>query len=70
LIAAAASPDGPKDKGQHCEAWYFAGMKRLLAGDKPGAIEAFHKCLTTGQKDYCEFLLAEAELQALEPHSK
>jgi tetratricopeptide (TPR) repeat protein len=70
LLAAAASSDGPKDQGQHCEAWYFAGMKRLLDGDKPGAIEAFHKCLATGKNDYCEFLLAEAELQALEPGNK
>jgi tetratricopeptide (TPR) repeat protein len=66
-LAAAASPDAKTDQGQHCEAWYFAGMKRLLMGDKTTAIDYFHKCLATGQNDYCEYLLAQAELQALEP---
>jgi len=67
LIAAAVSPDPKKDSGQHCEVWYFAGMKRLLAGDKTTAIDYFHKCLETGQKDYCEYILAQAELQVLVP---
>ncbi len=67
LIAAAASTDAKKDQGQHCEIWYFAGMKRLLAGDKTTAIDYFQKCLATGQKDYCEYILAQAELQALVP---
>ena len=66
LIAAAASDDVKKDQGQHCEVWYFAGMKRLLSGDKHTAIDYFHKCLATGEKDYCEYILAEAELQVLE----
>jgi tetratricopeptide (TPR) repeat protein len=65
-LAAATSPDAKTDLGQHCEAWYFAGMKRLLMGDKATAIDDFHKCLATGQKDYGEYVLAQAELQALE----
>jgi tetratricopeptide (TPR) repeat protein len=65
-LAAAASPDAKTDQGQHCEAWYFAGMKRLLTGDKKAAIDAFHQCLATGQDGYCEYVLARAELQALE----
>jgi lipoprotein NlpI len=67
-LAAAASSDAKTDQGRHCEAWYFAGMKRLLMGDKKTAIDAFHQCLATGQKDYCEYILAQAELQALEPN--
>ncbi len=70
FIAASSSAAAKLDQGQHCEAWYFAGMKRLLAGDKPGAIDAFHKCLATGQKDYCEYILAQAELQTIEPGPK
>jgi len=66
-LAAAASSDAKIEQGQHCEAWYFAGMKRLLMGDKKGAIDAFHQSVATGQKDYCEYILAQAELQALEP---
>lgn len=65
-LAAAVSPEAKTDLGQHCEAWYFAGMKRLLMGDKTTAIDDFHKCLATGQKDYGEYILAQAELKALE----
>ena len=66
-LAAAASPDAKTDQGRHCEAWYFAGMKRLLMGDKKAAIDAFHQCVATAQNDYCEYILARAELQSLEP---
>ncbi len=64
-LAGAASADAKIDQAQHCEAWYFAGMKRLLMGDKKGAIDAFQQCLATGQKYYCEYILAQAELQVL-----
>jgi tetratricopeptide (TPR) repeat protein len=66
-LAAADSPDPKIDQGQHCQVWYFAGMKRLLSGDKKGAIDAFHECIATGQKDSFEYLLAQTELQVLEP---
>ena len=66
-LTAAASPDAATDQAQHCQAWYFAGMKRLLMGDKKGAIEAFHQCVATQQKDSTEFVLAQTELKALEP---
>ena len=42
-------------------------MKRLLMGDKATAIAYFHKCLATGQTDFFQYILARAELQALEP---
>ena len=64
-LSAAAGPDG-KNMGLLCEAWYFAGMKRLLIGDRSTAIDYFHKCLATGQADYCEFILAQSELKSLE----
>ena len=64
--AAAVSPDAKTDQSQHCETWYFAGMKRLLTGDRKGAVDAFHQCLATGQKDSYEYILAQGELQALE----
>jgi tetratricopeptide (TPR) repeat protein len=65
LMAAAVSSDAKKDQGQHCEAWYFDGMKKLLTGDKAAAIDCFQRCITTGQKDFCEYILAQAELQSL-----
>jgi tetratricopeptide (TPR) repeat protein len=65
LIANAASPDPTREPGQYCRVWYFAGMKRLLGGDTTTAIAYFQKCLATQQKDYCEYIFAQAELQAL-----
>jgi tetratricopeptide (TPR) repeat protein len=66
FLTSASSTDAKTDQSQQCEAWYFVGMKRLLMGDKKGAIDAFHRCVATGQTDYCEYILARAELQALE----
>ena len=65
-LAGAASPDAKTDQGQHCQAWYFTGMKRLLTGDRKGALDVFHQCLATGQKDAYEYMLAQGELQVLE----
>jgi len=64
-LAAAASADPKTDPGRPCDAWYFAGMRRLLTGDKPTAIAYFQKCVATGQKDHFEYILAQAELQTL-----
>ncbi|MCE0522615.1 MAG: tetratricopeptide repeat protein [Methylacidiphilales bacterium] len=65
LIANAATPDPSREPGQYCRVWYFAGMKRLLGGDMTTAIAYFQKCLATKQQDYCEYIFAQAELQAL-----
>jgi tetratricopeptide (TPR) repeat protein len=63
-LASANSSDADTDAAQHCQAWYFAGMKRLLMGDKGTAADYFQKCLATGKKDFCEYILAKAQLQA------
>jgi lipoprotein NlpI len=65
LFAAAASPDAKTDSGQRCEAWFYAGMKKLFDGDKKTAANYFQKCLATDQKDFNEFQLAQSELKAL-----
>ena len=65
LFAAAKSPDAKKERGQLCEAWFYSGMKKLLAGDKAAAAEHFQKCLATEQKDFTEYRFAQAELKAL-----
>ena len=39
LFAAAASSDAEKQVGQNCEACFFAGMKRLICGDKQAAAD-------------------------------
>lgn len=65
LIANAASPDPSREPGQYCRVWYFAGMKRLLSGDMTTGISYFQKSLATNQKNFCEYIFAQAELQAL-----
>jgi len=66
-LTAAASSDPKVLQEAQCQAWCFAGLKRSLMGDKITAADYFHKCVATGQKDQSEYLLAQAELQALEP---
>lgn len=66
FFAAASSPNAEEERGRRCEAWYYAGMKRLLAGDKITAADYFHKCLATERRDFVEYGAAKAELRAIE----
>jgi len=63
LLAAAADPNSQTHGFQECEAFYYAGMKKFLAGDKPGAIDDFRKCIATRQKEYRAYQLAADELK-------
>ena len=65
LLQAADSPDAHKTREQHCEAWYFAGMQRLAAGQKAEAASCFRKCIATEQKADAEYQFATAELKWL-----
>ena len=65
LIAAAKSSDAKKERGLFCEAWFFAGMKKLLGGDKATAADYFRKCIATGQTNFVEYQVAQSELEAL-----
>ena len=65
FLGDATSFDVEKDRAQHCEAWYYAGMKRLLAGDKKTAADYFNKCLGTQERNFDEYILAQAELKSL-----
>jgi tetratricopeptide (TPR) repeat protein len=62
---AATANAGDDAKQQSGQAWYFVGMKRQLAGDTAGALEAFQKCITAGESD--EALLARSEVTSLSP---
>jgi len=64
-LASASSPNPTMNQNQYCEAWYYAGMIRLLANDKATATDYFRKCLATGKSDFFEYWLAQAELKAL-----
>ena len=65
LLAAAKSSDKRKERGQLCEALFYIGMKKLMAGDKAGAEACFNKSLATDQKHSTEYHFARAELKAL-----
>lgn len=63
-LLASASTDSKTAQGEICQAWYFAGMMKLIHGDKAGAAEDLKKCIATGQARYLEYQLAEPELRA------
>ncbi len=64
-LGGASSADQAKAQGQLCEAWYYAGIKRLLAGNKAAAATAFRTSLATKKIDFFEYTLAQGELNAL-----
>jgi len=57
------SPPGSATYG--CEAHYFAGMKRLVLGDRKGAARAFENALATGGRSVSAWACAQAELIVL-----
>ena len=65
FFKAAANPDKKVESGQQCEAYFYAGTKRLITGDKTTAQDYFEKCLATGGKDFTEYSSAAAELKFL-----
>jgi lipoprotein NlpI len=66
FFKAAENSDQQTDKRQHCEAYFYAGSKRLIEGDKTAATDYFDKCLATGCKNLSEYNSAAAELKSLE----
>lgn len=63
FLDALNTKDAPK-KSQVpiCEGYYYAGMKRLLAGDKTTAIAYFQKSVATHLRNYRAYNMAQAEL--------
>ena len=70
FFAKAAAGDPKTVREQQCDAYYFAGMARLQAGDRTAAKEYFEKCLATQVTNFSEFDLARAELGWLAPATK
>ena len=62
LLAAASSPDPPKDRERKCEAYFYLGEYYLALGDKKLAQECFQKCLDTGVTNFLEYQSAKWEL--------
>jgi lipoprotein NlpI len=63
-VEAAYGPAQVKDA--RCVSYFYAGTKRLIAGDKATARDYFQKSLDTGMKGNLEHSSAAAELKALE----
>jgi lipoprotein NlpI len=70
FLAAAKNTDPRTEAGQLCEAYFYAGSKRLLAGDKAVATDYFQKSIATDQKHYFEYASAVAELKFLKEEKK
>ncbi|HUA39134.1 MAG TPA: DUF2330 domain-containing protein [Candidatus Sulfopaludibacter sp.] len=65
FLKSAADADFKTDREQHCEAYFYAGSKRLIENDEAGAVDFFKKCLGTGVTTFEEYHSAEAELKVL-----
>jgi lipoprotein NlpI len=61
LIAKSAEGDPNEATARLCEAWFYAGVYKRLAGDKPGARQCFLKAAATGAKGSEEFVEANRE---------
>jgi tetratricopeptide (TPR) repeat protein len=65
FLARAEQGDAKIVREHQCEAFYFVGMRHLIAKEQATAKNFFTKCLTTNAKDFVEFSLARAELARL-----
>jgi tetratricopeptide (TPR) repeat protein len=69
FLQAVEKDDGygePDRNSRLCEAAYYAGIKRLINGDKAGAASLFLRSLATGKKDFEEYRQARTELSLLQ----
>jgi lipoprotein NlpI len=66
LLKAAEVADAKITRDNRCEGYFQIASKRLIAGNKTGAMEAFKKCVETGVKGFFEYRSALTELKRLE----
>jgi len=62
LLDAATTGDKAAVKRQRGEAFYYAGMMRLVNHDPAGARKRFTSCVETGARELVEYKFAQAEL--------
>jgi lipoprotein NlpI len=65
MLAGAWSFDRKAEVLNLCEAYFFLGQYRLLAGDRDGARRAFQDAVATGAKHYLEYSSSKIELGRL-----
>ena len=63
LLGQANSTDARRNRHLHCEAWFYVGLKALIAGDKAGATADFQNCVSNGQIHLAEHEFANAKLK-------
>ena len=62
LSEARAASDAKTRKEMECEAYYYAGMKRLLEGERLVGESLLRRCVDTGVRTFIEWRGAKAEL--------
>jgi lipoprotein NlpI len=62
LLANALIGGDPPARDRQCEAYYYAGMARLLKDDTAGAKGLFEKCMAINRTTFYEHAFAKAEL--------
>lgn len=70
FLASAKSFEAKKDKGQVAQAYYYAGLKQVLVGDKAAAVKFFKQCQQSGNRSLHEFVLAREAMKSLGGQSK
>ena len=63
FLTSAKEIQAKKAKGQEAQAYYFAGMKRTLAGNQVGAAKFFRESIALGNPSLHEYTLAQKELK-------
>jgi ankyrin repeat protein len=66
FIKAADSSNDQTSHEQHCEAYFYAALKRLIEDDKTAADDYLNKCLATKMENFYEYQSAKVELQFLQ----
>jgi lipoprotein NlpI len=65
LFEAASSRDEKVARERQCEAYFYAGTKRLVSGDATTARTYFERAVDTGVTSFTEYASARAELDAM-----
>ena len=62
-LANVSTDDAHRNRHMLCEAWFYVGLKALVAGDKTGAATDFQNCVNNGQFHLAEHEFASAKLK-------
>jgi len=65
FLKAATDANAQIDREQRCEAYFYAGSKRLIENDPAAAKDYFQQCLAMDVKTFEEYQSAVAELKSL-----